>query len=313
MALNKITNKEIEEKQVASLPDRMTGTAAENKAAFDALTKALIAKYNELVDTLMGQGGAAAIGSAPFAGADNATTVRAQLIKLQDNIAAAVSGDIADGSLSTTKLKDNAITTAKIADGAVTTAKLGDGEIVNAKIRDLTIETSKLANESVTEPKLAEAAVTTEKIADGAVTAEKLAASAIEAAGAGRAYIHTGRYAGSGASGASAVVSVTLPFVPDLMFVFANEYAQAGSPSTIVYSRAAIFNCMRLTSEYKPYGYNIISHSGFYDSRAFAKLDGMTLSWYYDASSSANSALNAVQPDGYYYIALGLRGPNNEA
>lgn len=278
MALQKITNKEIEEKQVASLPDRMTGTAAENKAAFDALAKALIAKYNELVDTLMGQGGAAAIGSAPFAGADNATTVRAQLIKLQDNIAAAVSGDIADGSLVTTKLKDNAVTTAKIADGAVTTEKIGDGEIVNAKIRDLTIQTSKLANESVTEPKIAEAAVTTGKIADGAVTAEKLAASAIEAVNEGKAKFQTGYYIGTGTGttgGKYYPNSITFDFVPRVVFIMANDANKTGG------GHFAVINCVRATNSYqKNRFYSSTSYSMTAEGSLYVKVEGTTLYWY---------------------------------
>jgi hypothetical protein len=211
MALQKITNKEIEEKQVASLPDRMTGTAAENKAAFDALTKALIEKYNELIDTLQGQGGAAAIGSAPFAGVGSAATVREQLIKLQDNVSEAVSGGIADGSLSSEKFRDSAVTTAKIADGAVTTAKLGDGEIVNAKIRDLTIETSKLAALAVTNAKLAADAVSTEKIADGAVSYEKLADSTVDTLLTNSLKMQDGgTYTGTGINGNVTGSSVTL-------------------------------------------------------------------------------------------------------
>ena len=223
MALNKITNKEIEEKQVASLPDRMTGTAAENKAAFDALVKALIAKYNELIDTLQGQGGAAAIGSEPFAGVDDAATVRDQLMKLQANIADAVAGSIPDASITEAKLADNAVSAAKIADGAVTAAKIGDGEIVNAKLRDLTIETSKLANEAVTDAKLAANAVTGDKIADGTITVEKLAESAIEAVVAGKAKIQTGTYNGTGTSGEASPVSLTFGFVPKIVFIFAKH------------------------------------------------------------------------------------------
>lgn len=213
MALNKITNKEIEEKQVASLPDRMTGTAAENKAAFDALTKALIAKYNELIDTLLGQGGAAAIGSEPFAGVDDAATVRDQLMKLQENIADAVSGSIPDASITEAKLADNAVSAAKIADGAVTAAKIADGEIVNAKIRDLTIETSKLAALAVTNAKLAADAVSTEKIANGAVSFEKLAESTVDTLLTNSLKIQKGgTYTGTGTTGTVSgdVVTVVL-------------------------------------------------------------------------------------------------------
>ena len=306
MALNKITNKEIEEKQVASLPDRMTGTAAENKAAFDALVKALIAKYNELIDTLQGQGGAASIGSAPFAGVDDAATVRDQLMKLQANIADAVAGSIPDASITAAKLADNAVSAAKIADGAVTGAKIADGEIVNANIRDLTIETSKLAALAVTNAKLAADAVSTEKIADGAITEDKLSTSAIEAVVAGRAKIQTGSYTGAGTCGtADTAISLIFEFVPKLVFVFANEY----DTNSTRHSVAAVFNCMRLTSAYKQYGYHIFSADGsFYKDNLLAKLDGTTLTWYTSLKSSSGgipNSLNSTNVGGYSYIAWG--------
>ena len=211
MALNKITNKEIEEKQVASLPDRMTGTAAENKAAFDALTKALIEKYNELIDTLLGQGGAAAIGSEPFAGVGEANTVREQLLALQGNIADAVAGSIPDASITAAKLADNAVSAAKIADGAVTAEKIGNGEIVNANIRDLTIETSKLAALAVTNAKLAADAVSTEKIADGTITYAKLADSTVDTLLTNSLKMQKGgTYTGTGINGNVSGSSVTV-------------------------------------------------------------------------------------------------------
>ena len=222
MALQKITNKEIEEKQVASLPDRMTGTAAENKAAFDALTKALIEKYNELIDTLLGQGGAAAIGSEPFAGVDDAATVRDQLMKLQANIADAVAGSIPDASITEAKLADNAVSAAKIADGAVTTDKIGDGEILNAKLRDLTIATTKLAN----------GAVTSAKLADGAVTARTMAEEAIALAQAGLTKVQTGSYTGTKTGSSITFEDMTFPFSfkPTVFIIFANN---SGAPNGI--------------------------------------------------------------------------------
>lgn len=49
---------------VASAPDRMTGSAAENKAVFDRLAKELLApRYNQLIDALKAQGGAGEIGA----------------------------------------------------------------------------------------------------------------------------------------------------------------------------------------------------------------------------------------------------------
>ena len=56
MALNeyKITAEEISGKGVVSAPDKLSGTAAENKALFDRLVRELVAeKLNELIDALV--------------------------------------------------------------------------------------------------------------------------------------------------------------------------------------------------------------------------------------------------------------------
>ena len=213
MALQKITNQEIEEKQIASLPDRMTGTAAENKAAFDALTKAVIEKYNELITVLSSLGGAAEIGSEPFAGVGEAKTVREQLIALQRNIAGAVAGSIPDASITTEKLVDQAVTTRKIAANAVTATEIADAEVTKAKIRDLAISTIKLADGAVTEAKLADGAVTEEKLADGAVTETKLANGAVTDAKLATTTVikyTSGSYTGTGTKGESNPTKIVL-------------------------------------------------------------------------------------------------------
>ncbi len=49
---------------VSSAPDRMTGSASENKAVFDRLVKQLMApRHNQLIDALRAQGGAGEIGA----------------------------------------------------------------------------------------------------------------------------------------------------------------------------------------------------------------------------------------------------------
>lgn len=211
MALQKITNQEIEEKQIASLPDRMTGTAAENKAAFDALTKAVIEKYNELINVLSSLGGAAEIGSEPFAGVGEAATVRAQLIALQENIAGAVAGSIPDASITTEKLVDQAITTRKLAANAVTATEIANAEVTKEKIRDLAISTIKLADGAVTEAKLA----------DGAVTEAKIGTTLFKA--------YTGTYTGTGTKGESNKTKITFPFTPKFVHVLPNESSSFGS------------------------------------------------------------------------------------
>ena len=120
------------------------------------------------------------------------------------------------------------------------------------------------------------------------------------------AKIKTGSYTGTGTCGSEATaVSLSFGFVPKLVFVFANEYDTASTR----HSAAAVFNCMRLTSAYKQYGYNIINSDGsFYKDNLLAKLNGTTLTWYTSLGSSSGgltNALNSTKVGGYSYIALG--------
>lgn len=88
--------------------------------------------------------------------------------KIQD----VVSGGIADGSITTSKIADNAVTAAKLgpdvsftpADGSITTAKLASNAVTLDKIASLAVNQTKLAANSVR----------TAKIQDGNVTAPKL-------------------------------------------------------------------------------------------------------------------------------------------
>lgn len=65
----KITEAGISAHGVASAPDRLTGTAAENKKVFDNLVRAVVAEaVNGIVDELTGEGGAEQIGMSPIEG-----------------------------------------------------------------------------------------------------------------------------------------------------------------------------------------------------------------------------------------------------
>lgn len=65
MALKKITEQELSQNGVVSAPDRLTGTAAENKAVFDKLIRNTVAPdFNALIDALAGTGGAGELGTA---------------------------------------------------------------------------------------------------------------------------------------------------------------------------------------------------------------------------------------------------------
>jgi hypothetical protein len=87
MALSdkKITENQIIDNGVISAPDKLTGTASENKAVFDKLIRAAVApQYNALIDELMSHSGAGNIGAA-VAGLTG-TTVQTLLEALKANI-----------------------------------------------------------------------------------------------------------------------------------------------------------------------------------------------------------------------------------
>jgi hypothetical protein len=196
---------------------------------------------------------------------------------------------------------------AKVGEGAVDTAAIVNGAVTDAKLAAGSVTAAKLVDGIVNSLKLATAAVITEKLADGAVTTAKLAESAIDELTLGKAKIKTGTYTGTGTSGTASPVSLTFEFVPKLVFIFANEKDTVNSKST---HAAAVFNCLRLTSEYKTYGYHIMSTTsgGWYSGDLFAKLDGTTLTWYTSLSISSggeDESLNSNDVGGYSYIALG--------
>ena len=93
--------------------------------------------------------------------------------------------NLADNSVTTTKIDDGAVGTADLSPGAVTAEKIGDGQITETKLADNSVmtraigdnqvTTSKLADRSVTAPKLADNAVTTRAILDGEITRPKIA------------------------------------------------------------------------------------------------------------------------------------------
>ncbi len=110
----KITDSDITTYGVQSQPNKLAGSAQQNKQAFDKLiTEVVKVKLNALIDELV------AITAAGQIGADvdglTSTNVNAALAELLSAMQDITQGSVADGS----------ITTAKLADGAVTVAKLG--------------------------------------------------------------------------------------------------------------------------------------------------------------------------------------------
>ena len=88
---------------------------------------------------------------------------------------AAMAGNIADGSITSTKLAAGAITAGNIADGSITSSKFAPGSVSNSVIADGAITSAKLAPGSVTTAALADGSVTGSKIPYGAVTWSQVA------------------------------------------------------------------------------------------------------------------------------------------
>ena len=145
MAFTKITDSDITTYGVQSQPNKLTGSALQNKQAFDKLvTEAVKAKFNALIDELV------AITAAAQIGVDvdglTATNVNAALAELLAAMQDITQGSVADGSITTAKLAGSegtpgAVTPEKlngilpehvgIKSGTVvpTTADISDGEI----------------------------------------------------------------------------------------------------------------------------------------------------------------------------------------
>jgi uncharacterized protein YgiM (DUF1202 family) len=112
-----------------------------------------------------------------------------------------VVADVADGSITSTKIDDNAVTTPKILAGSITgdkivantitggllstsgiitnSAQINNAVVTNAKIADAAITTAKIANANITNAKIANAAITTAKIGDLSVNTLKIANQAV--------------------------------------------------------------------------------------------------------------------------------------
>ena len=106
IAGQKITDAEIQTYGVQSQPNKLTGTAAQNKAVFDAIVQNLLkGKINSLIDALMAAGGATDIGV--DLSAQNVTNVQAALEKIFSDMVDITQGAVADGSITAAKLASN--------------------------------------------------------------------------------------------------------------------------------------------------------------------------------------------------------------
>lgn len=199
----KITEAAVAESGVQSQPDKLTGTAAQNKKVFDNLVTAVVReKFNALLDELTGAAAAAQLGITTIPGfsADNIQTALEQIVKAMQDV---TQGSVTDGSITLAKLA--ADVTAIALGGAAAShshgagdissgtlefsripvldgTKLGTGSVGTAQLGAAVVTAEKLAALAVLAQHIANGAVTTQKLAEGAVTAEKIAALAITAA-----------------------------------------------------------------------------------------------------------------------------------
>ncbi len=88
---------------------------------------------------------------------------------------AVTNSKLANDAVSISKIADGAVVTSKIANSTITTDKIADGNVTTAKLADGGVTTAKIANGGVTTAKIANGGVTTAKIEDGAVTTDKIA------------------------------------------------------------------------------------------------------------------------------------------
>lgn len=128
----KITEAAIAANGVQSRPDKLTGTAAQNKKVFDALVTAVVKeRFNALLDELTGTTAAAQLGITTIPGfsAGNVQTALEQIVQAMQ--------DVTQG----------AVTAQKIAPGAVTAEKIAAGAIITALLAPNAVTAEKLAND----------------------------------------------------------------------------------------------------------------------------------------------------------------------
>ncbi len=176
----KITEADIASNGVQSQPNKLTGTAAQNKLVFDLLvTEVVREKLNALIDELQGANAASQLGVDTITGI-SADTVQEALEAIVLSMQSITQGSVSDGSITEAKLADDSVIAAKVKDGEIGSGKLADGAVTTGKINDLAVSTAKIALLAVTSALLADKAVTTAKLDDLAVTAAKIANATID-------------------------------------------------------------------------------------------------------------------------------------
>ena len=160
----KITEAAVAESGVQSQPDKLTGTAAQNKKVFDNLVTAVVReKFNALLDELTGAAAAAQLGITTIPGfsADNIQTALEQIVQAMQDV---TQGSVTDGSI--TLLKLAAEVTAVALGGAAASHTHGAGDI-NSGVLDAAripvLDGTNLGTGSVGTVQLGAAAVTDRK------------------------------------------------------------------------------------------------------------------------------------------------------
>ncbi len=186
----KITPAAIAANGVQSQPDKLTGTAAQNKKVFDNLVTAVVREhFNALLDELTGAAAAGQLGITTIPGF-SAGNIQAALEQIVTSMQEITQGSVADGSIGLAKLA--AEVTAMALGGAAASHTHGAGDIDSgvldaaripvldsAKLGAGSVGTEQLAPAAVTGEKLAALAVLATHLAQGAVTAQKLAEKAV--------------------------------------------------------------------------------------------------------------------------------------
>ena len=198
----KITEAAIAANGVQSRPDKLTGTAAQNKKVFDNLVTAVVReRFNALLDELTGAAAAAQLGITTIPGfsAGNVQTALEQIVQAMQDV---TQGSVADGSITLAKLATE-VTAVALGGAAAShthgagdinsgvlnadripvldSTKLGTGSVGTAQLGAAVVTAEKLAALAVLAQHIANGAVTTQKLSSGAVTADKIAALTITA------------------------------------------------------------------------------------------------------------------------------------
>lgn len=137
MALSELkqTEAELKEYGVQSAPDKLTGSAAENKMIFDRLFQNVgMSKFNLLLDYLLDGTVAEEMGINNIPELAGAETVQAALEALVQAMKDVSAGAVAEGSITTSKVAEAAITGPKVAARAITGPKV---ELKTIKLENL--------------------------------------------------------------------------------------------------------------------------------------------------------------------------------